>query len=210
MPVLPETNSQEFNVLMAGVGGQGIILMSELLGEAATADNLRVRGSEVLGMAVRGGSVTSRIRFGSQVYGPLIPVGKTHLMIATEPLEALRNVTSMSRSSMIVLNTCQVAPVPVLLGKARYPSIDEILLKLKRFSDKVVALDALELARQAGNTLSANIVMLGAAFGTGLVPIRPETIKRSIESRFKTKIAPLNLRAFDIGYRACQQILESG
>jgi indolepyruvate ferredoxin oxidoreductase beta subunit len=205
-----KTSSKEFNVLMAGVGGQGIILMSELLGEAATADNLQVRGSEVLGMAVRGGSVTSRIRFGSQVYGPLIPVGKAHLMIATEPLEALRNVTYMSRSSVIVLNTCQVAPVPVLLGKARYPRIEEIIVKLKQFSDKVVALDAVELARQAGNTLSANIVVLGAAFGTGLVPIRPETIKRSIEARFKAKLAPLNIRAFDIGCRACQQILESG
>ncbi|MBA7699035.1 hypothetical protein ES703_107719 [subsurface metagenome] len=196
---------KEFNVLITGVGGQGVILISELLGEAAVKDGLKVRGSEMLGMAVRGGSVVSTIRIGSEVYGPLIPTGKCHLLIGMEPAEALRNIAYLSPSSLVILNLSKIVPFTVLQGKSKYPSLDEILEKLKKVSNQIIKLDATQLAEEAGNPITANIVMLGASFGTGQIPIKLETIKAVIQSHFPTKLAPVNIKAFDLGYRACQQ-----
>lgn len=198
---------KEFNILITGVGGQGVILVSELLGKAAVSDGLRVRGSEVLGMAVRGGSVISIIRIGSEVHGPLIPAGKADLVIGLEPAETLRNITYMSKSSLIILNTHRIVPSMVLLGKSSYPSLDEILKRLKANSDGIIKLDALQLAKEAGSALSANMVMLGASFSTGRLPIKIETIKKTMEAHFPAKIAPINIRAFDLGYQTGQRLL---
>lgn len=198
---------KEFNIFIAGVGGQGVILISELLGKAAVSEGLRVRGSEILGMAVRGGSVISTIRLGSDVYGPLIPEGKGDLMIGIEAAEALRNVRYMSESSIIVLNTQKMMPVMVLLGKSRYPSLEEIVENLEKHSERVIKLDATQLAEKAGSSLSANIVMLGASFGTGRVPIKLETIRKTVAEHFSSKLAPINLRAFDLGYEFSRAVL---
>lgn len=200
---------KEFNVFIAGVGGQGVILLSELLGRAAVRDGLKVRGSEVLGMAVRGGSVVSIVRVGSDVYGPLIPEGRGDLMIGMEPAEALRNITYMSKSSIIVLNTQKVVPTMVFLGRSIYPSLEEIMEKLKKHSDKTIALDAIQLAEEAGSVLSANVVMLGASFATGKLPIKIETIKRTVEEHFPAKLIPVNIKAFDLGYRICREALSA-
>lgn len=200
---------KEFNVFIAGVGGQGVILLSELLGRAAVRDGLKVRGSEILGMAVRGGSVVSIVRVGSDVYGPLIPEGRGDLMIGMEPAEALRNITYMSKSSIIVLNTQKVVPTMVFLGRSIYPSLEEIMEKLKKHSDKTIALDAIQLAEEAGSVLSANVVMLGASFATGKLPIKIETIKRTVEEHFPAKLIPVNIKAFDLGYRICREALSA-
>ncbi len=199
---------KELNVLITGVGGQGVIVVSELLGHAAVKDGLHVRGSEVLGMAVRGGSVFSNIRIGSEVYGPLTPVGKCDILISMEPSEALRNIIYLSKSSLVVLNTRAVVPFTVFLDKSGYPSLEEVLGKLNKASDKVITLDAAQIAEEAGSLLSTNIVMLGALFGAERMPIEIESIKAVIEARFPAKVAPVNLRAFDLGYQACQQALK--
>ena len=198
---------KEFNILITGVGGQGVILMSELLGKSAVKDGLRVRGSEILGMAVRGGSVTSIIRIGDEVYGPLIPMGKCDTLVGMEPSEALRNVTYLSKSSLVILNTAATIPFTVSLGKSKYPGLDEILRKLSQASGRVVKLDAVQLAQQAGSLLTTNTVMLGALFGSEQLPINIETIKESIQARFPAKAAPVNIKAFDLGYEACRQAL---
>ena len=199
---------KEFNVLITGVGGQGVILMSDLLGRAAVKDGLNVRGSEVLGMAVRGGSVSSTIRIGSEAYGPLIPAGKCHLLIGMEPAEALRNIACLSSSSSIILNLRQLVPFTVFQGESRYPGIDEILEKLGKVSSQVIGLDAVQLAEEAGNPITANIVMLGASFGNSQIPIKLETIKTVIREHFPAKLAPVNMKAFDLGYQVCQQALK--
>ncbi len=199
---------KEFNVLITGVGGQGIILMSELLGKSAVKDGLKVRGSEILGMAVRGGSVTSVIRIGDDVYGPLIPVGKCNALVGMEPSEALRNITCLSKSSLVILNTAVTVPFTVSLGESNYPSLEEILEKLESASDRVVKLDAAKLAQEAGSLLTTNIVMLGALFGTEQLPIKIAPIKGSIRERFPAKVAPVNIKAFDLGYEACRQALK--
>jgi len=197
---------KELNILIAGVGGQGAILMSELLGDAAVRDGLRIRGSEVLGMAVRGGSVFSSLRMGSDVYGPLPPLGKCDIMVSLEPSEALRNITFLSKLALVIVNTAIVVPFTVSLGISKYPSLEVIMEKLKGVSSKVIPLDANELAREAGNPRTANIAMLGALYGTGKVPIKEETLKAEIEERFPPKIVPANHKAFDLGIKACQQV----
>lgn len=199
--------TKEFNIFIAGVGGQGVILVSELLGKAAVTDGLKVRGSEILGMAVRGGSVVSIIRMGEEVYGPLIPEGKGDLMIGMEISETLRNVLYMSKSGWIILNKQRIVPTMVLLGKSGYASSEEILEKLRGYADKVIETDAVHLAEKAGSILSANIVMLGASFGSGRLPIKVETIKETIEGHFPAKVVSINIKAFDLGYEVCQQAI---
>ncbi|MDH5696543.1 MAG: indolepyruvate ferredoxin oxidoreductase subunit beta [Dehalococcoidia bacterium] len=196
---------KEFNILITGVGGQGVILMSELLGNSAVKDGLRIRGSEVLGMAVRGGPVFSSIRMGSEVYGPLPPLGKCDIMVSLELSEALRNITFLSKSSLVILNTAILVPFTVSLGQSKYPSLEVILEKLNKASSQTIKLDANQLAKEAGNLLTANIVMLGALFGTEQLPIKVETVKESIEERFPAKVVPVNFKAFDLGYKVCQQ-----
>jgi len=181
---------KEFNILITGVGGQGVILMSELLGRAAVADSLKVTGSEILGMAVRGGSVTSVIRIGDDVYSPLIPTGKCHVLVGMEPSEALRNIAYLSMSSLVILNTAVTVPFTVFIGESGYPSLDEIVSKLAKASANIVQLDAARTAEEAGNRLASNIVMLGALFGTDQLPIKMATIKETIKERFPAKLAP--------------------
>ena len=199
---------KEFNILITGVGGQGVILISELLGRAAVTDKLRVRGSEILGMAVRGGSVTSAIRIGEDVYGPLIPTGKCNALVGMEPSEALRNIACLSKSSIVLVNTAITAPFTVFIGKSKYPSPEEILSQLGKASSRIVQLDAAKTAQDAGSRLATNIVMLGALFGTEQLPIKIETIKETIRERFPAKLAPVNIRAFDLGYETCRQAVK--
>lgn len=199
---------KEFNVLITGVGGQGVILMSELLGSAAVSDGLNVRGSEVLGMAVRGGSVISTIRVGSEVYGPLIPMGKCNILIGMEPSEALRNITYLSPSSLVILNIAKIVPTSVFIGESNYPSLEEIVGKLSEIASGVIRLNATQIAEEAGSVMAANIVLLGALFGTGQLPIKLETTKEQIRARFSAKLAPVNIKAFDLGYQTCQQALK--
>ncbi len=194
---------KEFNVLLTGVGGQGVILMSELLGRAAIKEGLKVRGSEILGMAVRGGPVTSIIRLGSEVFGPLIPKGKCDVLVGMEPAEALRNVVYLSKSSWIIVNTRKIVPYTVTLGQSRYPELAEILGKLEQAANKVISLNASQLAEEVGSPISANIVMLGALFGLEQIPIKLETMKGIIQDYFPSKTASVNLKAFESGYQAC-------
>jgi indolepyruvate ferredoxin oxidoreductase, beta subunit len=189
----------EYNISIVGVGGQGVILMSELLGNAAIQDGLNVKGSEILGMAVRGGSVSSMIRIGRDVYGPLIPTGKCDVLVGMEPAEALRNISYLNRSSTVVLNMESVIPFTVSLGASKYPDIEDIIEKLSQAAGRVITLNASRIAREASNQQAANVVMLGALFGTGGIPINENTIKKEIEARIPARLVTVNLKAFDLG-----------
>ena len=199
--------TKEVNIIICGVGGQGVVLMSELLGNAAVRDGVAVKGSEVLGMAQRGGSVFSNIRLGGDTLAPLTPEGRCDILIAVEPSEALRNIQYLAKDSVVVLNSRQVYPYTVFLGKSGYPGIDEILEKLAKMTKRVVTLDATALAQQAGSLQAANVVMLGALYGTGLLPVAPETVKAVILSRFKAKAGEINIKAFDLGYQEVQKAM---
>ena len=196
--------TDEFNISIVGVGGQGVILMSELLGNAAIRDGLNVRGSEILGMAVRGGSVSSMIRIGKDVFGPLIPTGKCDVLVGMEPAEALRNISYLSSTGMVILNTESMVPFTVSLGTSQYPSLEKMMEKLNQQVSRVITLNASQIAREASNQQAANIVMLGALFGTGKVPITENTIKKEIETRMPGKLVQVNLKAFELGKEAIQ------
>ncbi|MCK4863449.1 MAG: indolepyruvate oxidoreductase subunit beta [Dehalococcoidales bacterium] len=198
----------EINIIICGVGGQGVVLVSELLGNAAVMGGVAVKGSEVLGMAQRGGSVFSNLRLGGDVIAPMTPEGKCDVLIAVEPSEALRNIQYISKNSVVVLNTTTVLPYTVYLGQSGYPSRKEIVDKLHEVTDRVITMDASEIARQAGSLQAANVVMLGALFGTGLMPISEETAKEAILSRFKAKVGETNIKAFDMGYEAVKKALK--
>jgi indolepyruvate ferredoxin oxidoreductase, beta subunit len=202
------TKTKELNIIICGTGGQGVVLLSELLGSAAVRDGIALKGSEVLGMAQRGGSVFSNIRLGEDALAPLTPEGKVDVIIAVEPSEALRNIQYLTKGGVVVLNSQTVLPFTVFLGKSTYPSIQEIEKGLKKLTDKVITMDASALAQQAGSLQSANVVMLGALYGTGLVPMSVETAKAVILGRFKAKVGEINIKAFDLGYEAVQKGLK--
>jgi indolepyruvate ferredoxin oxidoreductase beta subunit len=191
---------KELNIIICGVGGQGVVLMSELLGNAAVRDGVEVKGSEVLGMAQRGGSVFSNLRLGGEVVAPLTPEGKCDVLIAVEPSEAIRNIQYLSKSSVVVLNSTTVMPFTVYLGQSSYPSLEAILDSLHRVTDRVITLDASAIAQESGSLQSTNVVMLGALYGTGLIPIDLEVAKAVILSRFKGKVGEMNIKAFELGY----------
>lgn len=198
---------KEVNIFIAGVGGQGAILLSEILGETAVREGLSVRASDLLGMAVRGGEVISTIRIGEDLHGLLICQGKGDIMIGLEPAEALRNIGYLSKSGLVLLNTQKLPPVLASLGLTRYPDLQEVIGKLKKHSSKVITLDALELAKKAGVIQSVNMVMLGAALATKLLPLKRKAVEQTVTMRL-AKAAESNLRAIDLGYQACQQAMK--
>jgi indolepyruvate ferredoxin oxidoreductase beta subunit len=199
---------KEINIIICGVGGQGVVLVSELLGNAAVRGKVAIKGSEVLGMAQRGGSVFSNLRLGGDVIAPMTPEGKCDVLIAVEPSEALRNIQYLAKGSVVVLNTTTVLPYTVYLGKSGYPDKEQIINKLNEVTDRVITLDASGLAKEAGSAQATNVVMLGALFGTGLMPIKEETVKEAILSRFKAKVGEINIKAFDLGYGEVRKALK--
>lgn len=199
---------QELNIIISGVGGQGVVLLSELLGTAAVRDGVAVKGSEVLGMAQRGGSVFSNIRLGGDVIAPMTPEGKCDVLIAVEPSEALRNIQYLAKGSVVVINSTKVLPFTVFLGRSGYPEIDAIVTKLHDVTDRVIILDAAKLAEAAGSLQATNVVMLGALYGTGLLPISLDTAKAAILARFKGKVGDINIKAFGLGYDEVKKALQ--
>jgi indolepyruvate ferredoxin oxidoreductase beta subunit len=200
-----KTEIKELNIIIAGVGGQGVVLMSEILGQAAVRDGLKVRGSEVLGMAQRGGSVFSNIRLGDEVEAPMTAEGKCDILVGVEPSEALRNIAYLNKQSVVFVNVRKVIPSTVSMGKCTYPEIDQIKAKLQAVAGRVVTLDATELAEKAGNRQAANVIMLGALFSCENMPISEETMKTCIRERVPAKALEANLRAFDIGRDTCSR-----
>jgi len=199
---------EEINIIICGVGGQGVVLVSELLGNAAVRGGVAVKGSEVLGMAQRGGSVFSNLRLGGDVIAPMTPEGKCDVLIAVEPSEALRNIQYIAKNSVVVLNTTTILPYTVYLGKSGYPEQEQIVSKLHEVTDRVITLDASGIAREAGSLQAANVVMLGALFGTGLMPVTEEIAKEAILSRFKAKVGEINIKAFDLGFEEVRKALK--
>jgi indolepyruvate ferredoxin oxidoreductase, beta subunit len=201
------TTKSEINIIICGTGGQGVVLVSELLGTAAVKGGVAVKGSEVLGMAQRGGSVFSNLRLGGDVIAPMTPEGKVDVIIAVEPSEALRNMQYLVKNGVVVLNTTTVIPYTVYLGKSGYPTQDQMINKLKEVTSRIITMDANALAKQAGSAQAANVVMLGALFGTGLMPVPDECAKEAILGHFNAKVGAINITAFGLGYDLVKKAL---
>jgi indolepyruvate ferredoxin oxidoreductase beta subunit len=189
--------NKKFDLLINGVGGQGAILASDIIGKAAVNSGLPIRAAETHGMAQRGGSVVNHIRIGGE-FGSMIPKKGADLMLALEPMEAVRYIDFLKDGGIVIVNTQPVIPVTVLSGAAKYPDVQEILDVL---SEKYIvkAFNADELAFEAGNRLAMSVAMVGAV--SGYLPISKETLLESVKALVPEKTVEVNIRAFEMGRR---------
>jgi indolepyruvate ferredoxin oxidoreductase beta subunit len=183
------------NILLAGVGGQGILLASEILGEAFVRGGYDVKKSEVHGMAQRGGAVTTHLRFGPKVYSPLIEPGTTDLLIAFEKMEALRFLHYLKPGGTAVVNTQEIPPAPVSSGQERYP--EQIEERLREALPHVYLVDALAAALALQEVRAVNMVMAGAA--SRFLPLPDEAYADALKARLPARVVDVNLRAFGAG-----------
>lgn len=186
------------NVMIVGVGGQGSLLASKLLGRLLIDEGYDVKVSEVHGMSQRGGSVVTYVRFGEKVYSPIITEGEADYIISFEKLEAARYAKYLSRDGLIVVNTQQIDPMPVIIGSAEYP--DSVLEELTAKGVKVSTLDALTLAEEAGSSKAVNIVLMGKVAKEFDIPY--EKWITAIENTVAPKFVEMNKKAFDLGYNS--------
>lgn len=199
-----------FDLIVAGVGGQGSILVSHIIAEAAICGNeaVRVRVGETFGAAMRGGAVASHVRIGNDVHGPLVGEGGADVILALEPLEGLRvAIKHMKRGGVAVVNTRPWYPVDVSIGLARYPELREIEDALTELGAESYLLDATGLALEAGSEKSTNVVLLGALSARGALPVSDESLTCTIEARVPKKARQANMRAFELGREAMTRLL---
>jgi indolepyruvate ferredoxin oxidoreductase beta subunit len=186
--------SESFDILIVGIGGQGTILASNILGEACLMEGRHVKGAETHGMAQRGGSVESHIRIDG-LFGPLIPPGHADLLISFDILEALRYSHYVKKGGKMVVNHHLVLPTSVFMQNLVVPSEDEIIAALKKHS--LCLLDADKIAEEAGSPLSQNVVMLGAASLS--IPLKPESLLEAVKGLVPKKTVEINAKAFEMG-----------
>lgn len=191
-----------YNIILAGVGGQGILLAAEILGTAATNSGYNVRASELHGMAQRGGSVTSHVRIGEEALAPTILEGTADLIVGFEPLETLRNIRFASRKKKTII---LVNIKPFKITNSEYPDLKKIFAQISRFSDNVIEIDAATLAKKGGAEVTQNIVMLGAFAAIKGVPMELSAIKKAMQELVPAKYLDVNKRSFELGYNFIQQ-----
>jgi len=189
------------DVVIAGIGGQGNILLSRILGETAVRTGVEVRISEAFGSAQRGGAVFSHVRLGKS-HSPVIPLGMADALLALEPAEALRQSRFLARNGLAIINTKPIMPVEVLAGRATYSPIETIRNLVAKLTPKLLMIDATALAEQAGDARTANVVMLGALDGCGIMPFESKALRESVSNAVPGKMVEANMKAFDLG-RAC-------
>jgi indolepyruvate ferredoxin oxidoreductase beta subunit len=190
-----------FNVLFTGVGGTGVLTAARIIASAALLEGNNVRMGEIHGMAQRGGAVTCSVRIGKSARGPIIPMSMADMLLGVEPVEALRHANKMSPKGTIIVGEYRIIPTAVLLGHAQYPSNQEIFQNLKRFAS-VITIDVVRLAKEAGNILTSNTVLMGAASNLGKLPIKPESIIAAMKSILPSTYHEMNLNAFKKGQQA--------
>lgn len=183
------------NVVIVGVGGQGIILTSNILAEVAFRENYDVKKSEVHGMAQRGGSVMSEIRFGEKVCAPLIKRGEANFVVALEKLEALRFVDYLDKEGVLIVNDLKIPPLGVSLGKEDYPP--DIFDCLAQKTSHLIKVNAIEMAKKAGNIKTMNVVLLGVL--AYFLPFALVSWKGVMQDKVPFASLDFNLKAFDLG-----------
>ncbi|ORJ59241.1 indolepyruvate oxidoreductase subunit beta [Geothermobacter hydrogeniphilus] len=187
-----------FNIVIAGVGGQGVLMASKVLAESALAGGLDVKQNEVHGMAQRGGSVISFVRMGEKVASPVVMPGTADLLISFEPLEALRYLHYLKPGGRLVYNQVSINPSTVAAGLAVYP--DDVEEQIAAACDNALGVDALAIAREAGNGKAVNMVMVGTVLKD--LPVTEEVITEVVKQVSKEKGVEVNLRALAGGAAA--------
>ena len=185
------------DILLCGVGGQGTVLASKLIAAAAMAKGNRVHSAETIGMAQRGGSVTSHIRIGDKASSPLIPLGCADILIAFEPSEAVRNLKFLKKDGIVIVNTVPVRPTTESLHPTGYDGTEMIDYLKKKCT--CVTVNAEELCRPLGSSKFFNVAVLGVLIASGRLAIDADTMKEEIKKRVPERFIDMNLKAFEIG-----------
>ena len=196
-----KTNGDCLNVIITGVGGQGNILASHILASAAIASDFRVTIGETYGQSQRGGAVMSHIRLSRDMaYGPLIPTGKAQVIVGLEPMETLRVAAYYANpQTKIIVNPRPNYPLMVLYGAQEYPAVDDLLARLAEMAAVVKVVSGTDLAKEAGEAMASNVVMVGALAGSGWLPIPVETFTGVLKEVIPQKVLSINQRAFQLG-----------
>lgn len=186
------------NILIVGVGGQGTLLASRVLGQMALSQGYDVKVSEVHGMAQRGGSVVTHVRYGKEVFSPLIDPGEADYILAFELMEALRWVNYLKPGGEIIVNEQRISPMPVIMGTAEYPG--DPLDIIGKAGYKIISLDALSIAKGAGNVKAVNTVLLGVL--SKLLKVEDAVWDKALETVIPAKLQGVNVKAFQGGRQA--------
>lgn len=188
-------------LIIVAVGGQGNLLASKVLGQAALLSGVPVRMSEIHGMAQRGGVVESAIVFGD-ASSTIISDGEADVLVGFEPSETLRAMNKCNADTTVITNLAPLPPFTVAIGRGTYPDLDQVQILIKAKTRRLIAFDAVERATTAGNVMSVNIVLLGALIQTGILPIPKENLVEAIRTETKQAFVDVNLKAFDLGFIA--------
>jgi len=195
-------------LIVVAVGGQGNLLASKVLGQAALLANLPFRMSEIHGMAQRGGVVETAMVFGD-AHSMLISDAEADILLGFEPCEVLRALNRCNTRTVVVCSTAPVPPLSVATGREIYPDIELMLNLIQTKIHRLVAFDGLELARQAGSPMALNMVLIGALMQTGVLPITPDHVKRAIGTQTPLPFQDINNQAFDLGFEAAARAVRS-
>ncbi|MFW9843115.1 MAG: indolepyruvate oxidoreductase subunit beta [Candidatus Thorarchaeota archaeon] len=199
--------SNTVNIAIAGVGGQGVLTLAEILAKAALAEGLNVRVGEIHGMAQRGGHVVCTVRIGDDASGPVIDAGSADLLVGFEPVETLREIHLVKKDGYVLMSSHIQYPVAVSMGKAEYPNHKDIIAAIRKFTDKIIEIDAQKIAIEAGSPRSLNMVMFGGIIGTNLVPISKDSAMQAISEAFPKKFEKINITAAEIGLEQVKERL---
>jgi indolepyruvate ferredoxin oxidoreductase beta subunit len=197
-----------FNVIIGGVGGQGNVLASQILGEMLVSQGYVITIGETYGASQRGGAVMSHLRISTKdQFSPLIPEGQCDLLVSLEPVESLRILDTYGNPRvMTLLNTRPIHPIDVISGNATYPEVSRVISKIKELSRRVWTLNATEIALKMGDPIFSNIVMLGALCGIDVLPINRQGFDTIIRDLLPSRLLEENLKAFDKGRKVVQEI----
>lgn len=186
-----------YNIMIVGVGGQGTLLASRILGQALLDGGYDVKVSEVHGMSQRGGSVVTYVKYGDRVYSPTVEKGEADLILAFEQLEAARWLPYLKPDGKIIVNTQQMDPMPVITGNAVYP--EHVIEALEKTGAQVIAADALSLAVHAGSPKAVNVVLIGLM--ARRMAFDKEVWLNALKATVPPKFLDMNLKAFELGYQ---------
>lgn len=182
------------NILLVGVGGQGTVLASKVLGQVALSLGQEVKVAEIHGMSQRGGSVVTQVRYGEKVFAPIIPLGQADVILAFEKMEALRWLPYLKKGGRVIVNAQEIDPMPVIVGSVPYP---EKVIEQLASHGQVTVVPALQLAEEAGNSKATNVVLLGVLAQS--LGIEPEVWRRVLAESVPPKTLAVNQKAFELG-----------
>jgi len=193
-------------LVIVAVGGQGNLLASSVLGEAALLNDIPLHMSEIHGMAQRGGVVESALVFGDAT-STIISDGEADLLVGFEPAETLRALNKCNPNTVVITNLAPLMPFTVNIGQGVYPELKQLQDLIRQKTAKLIAFNAAELAKEAGNVLAVNMVLLGSLIQTGILPLSVDNVKEAMQRKTKPQFLESNLKAFELGYQAAEKAI---